>query len=256
MVLCCFVLLGLVVGCSSPPPTAVGLPPPTADTRPTPTVDLTTAEGLLATAVQRTLALQSVQWTTRITGLQDGAIIDQTETTCALRIPRNEAYCATRVLLNPAYPDLLELVQLGATQWGRQGNQPWQQVGGQTPSSIVLHELMRFENGRLQFHAHPYIRTAAIVGEETIAGQTMSIIAAEFDTQAYNVLETWYGPQALPEQPASQTLSSRLWVGQLDGFIHASTSTLTTRIGDQTLELNLDTNYLGFNQPVTIPQIP
>jgi hypothetical protein len=117
----------------------------------------------------------------------------------------------------------------------------------------VLHELLGWQDGRLLFVAHPHVRSAAVVGEEVIAGQTMSILAVEFDTQAYNVLERWYGPEALPEEPDSQTLTSRIWVGQGDGFMHASTSILTTRIGTQTLELTLDTNYVGFNQPVTIP---
>lgn len=256
-----FVLLFCLVGwgCqeAAVSPTAVPAGQQTAVSAPaaTATVDGSSAAGLLATAAQRTLALQTIQWTTHITGSQNGALVEETETTCALRLGSEEAHCTTRVLTNAAEAPLLELVQIGEEQWGKQGNTSWQPVGGTAPASIILHELVRVQNGRLLFFANQYVRSAAIVGQEELGGQTMSVVAVEFDTQAYNLFETWYGAGISPVAPDSQTLSSRLWVGQTDGLIHTSTSILNTRIGDQTLTLTLETNYTGFDQPVTIPEI-
>lgn len=252
-----FCLVGLGCQEAAVPPTAAPAGQQTAVSAPaaTPTVDGSSAAGLLATAAQRTLALQTIQWTAHITGSQNGTLVEETETTCALRLGSAETYCTTRVLTSPAETPLLELVQIGAEQWGRQGNAGWQPVGGTAPTSIILHELVRVQNGRLLFFANQYVRSAAIMGQEELGGQPMSIVAVEFDTQAYNLFETWYGTGISPIVPDSQTLISRLWVGQTDGLIHASTSILNTRIGDQTLTLTLETNYTGFDQPVTIPEI-
>lgn len=255
----CFSLL--LIGCQSAVVTPVATPtaagPALATAVPTPTVDMSSAAGLLATAAARTLALQTITWTAHITGSQNGARVEETETTCAINLP-NEAYCLTQTLANltnTADGTALELVQVGPEQWGRQGGTGWSRVQGARPRSIILHELFQFQGGRVLFTANQYVRSAAVVGEEVRDGQPMSIIAIDFDTQAYNLYETWYGADSMPIPADEQSLSGRVWVGQQDGLIHASSSLLTTRVGDQTLTLALETTYTAFNQPVTIPQV-
>ncbi|MBK8434181.1 MAG: hypothetical protein IPL28_24115 [Chloroflexi bacterium] len=199
--------------------TAVSAPAATA------TVDGSSAAGLLATAAQRTLALQTIQWTTHITGSQNGALVEETETTCALRLGSEEAHCTTRVLTNAAEAPLLELVQIGAEQWGRQGDTSWQPVGGTAPASIILHELVRVQNGRLLFFANQYVRSAAIVGQEELGGQTMSVVAVEFDTQAYNLFETWYGAGISPSRPIAKPYPAGCgWGKQMASFTPAPPS--------------------------------
>lgn len=267
-------LVLFLVACQSPPasnlaasPTIAGnqVPATAAPTVPnaaaledTPAAGPTAAS--LLTAMGQTMSrLDTLQWEAHIIGQFTSTSVKQvgneTNTTCTLVLP-NESYCITQELVDASgtvSDKPLELLQIGTDQWGRQSDTSWQTLAGSDrPRSIILHELFRLQNGRLFFFAHDFITSAEIVGQETRNDVDTTIVAIEFDPEAYDLYALWYGEEVtIPE--AQQRFTSKLWIGT-DGRLYESESRLETVVQGDTTLLTLTTTYGRFNEALEIPR--
>jgi hypothetical protein len=172
--------------------------------------------------------------------------------TCYAEVP-DHSYCITEAVISIAGQEPVtttnEVVQDGQQVWLREGGGEWQEL---PPDAVEQFGLS--EEGLGQLRMSDYMLEATLSGETIIDGVPVHEVTFDLDVYAY--FESILGEAAAEQFLASASNgmgSGTMWIGQEDKLTRKAVIEMSFEIEGQELVVSTQAVYMGFNEPVEIP---